>query len=1409
MKKLFLLFSLLLCLFSNYDAKASHFAGAEIWYEYVSPLVYKVHVGSYLDCGFGGANYYFSTLCVSSVNAGYSQTFSLDTTGVGAIDPFQNDTISQLCSNANSWCSNTSSIYPAYLYRHFINTITLPSAQMDWKFGVSDGARDGSISNGFANQQISVEAELNNLIRPYNSSTQFSFKPMPFVCVNQPQVYQSGSYDPDLDSVYFEAINPLGGNCANQSSLAFSPGFSINNPIPCFNWYINPFTGAVGFTSNTMGTYVFAFKATDYDKNTGAKMGSSIRDLKINVITCSTPPPIVDSVYQVTGCSDTIIGGQHVLTVCPGSNIHFNVAGHTSSTSNQLVSYANLSTLNTFGSTASYTTDTSSGGASGIVGSFNWTPSAQDYGNHTLIITFADTTCTPGLQPFVSKNYATILIRVLTGVSAGGPYNYCPGGDSLQLIATGPAGITTWNWSVIPGQVGMPQANFSNSNIYNPTIVPSATMDIVVEGLPVVTGCPNKDTVTLNVFTPLIVNAGTDMTPCANDAIAFNATINRPLGSTINTWLPTTYFTSGNASLHPTLSPLASQQYILKVKDSYGCKSTDTINVAMVGIRPIISAYANRDTVCLGEEVKLFANASAQPCGVSSNACTGMPSNKIIGNGTYINANFSPFYKDFNAGYRAQYLIRADELINAGLSPGNINGLTMQVQSAPSDLPTDSLLGFKIRMGCTSLNSLSKTMGFVNGLPQVYSINKYAPFLGNNSFNFPINSELYWDGKSNVVIEVCYNLLQFGNGQPATVYSSITPFSSSLVDQDFQNGGCNLAGIGFNAAVSPLRPNFKLLFCKTNTFTYSWAPSSAFANTESTKENPTVKQGFINGPTTFTVTVESGAMGQCNESDVVNLIVDNAGGVDPKATPAYLCEPGLTTLSATALAGTQAPLFQCGEENFITNGPAAITTLGVDTLTYDYPFYQSSGAKVQYLFAASELIAAGIQKGRIDELSFNIIDKNSVAPYLSYTMSLGCTAENALNSFINIGMMKQVYQSSAYYTDSGWNNFTLQAPFLWDGTNNLVLEVCYGGHSDFNSDMVAYSNVGFSATYVEYNYTNNGCDIPLSIKGIKGIFGSTGIRPNTRFKITPVQNKEFQFAWTPSLFIYDSTKSQTLAYVKKSRVYTVSVANKRGCLFKDTVHVIIPFNNIALSPSDTSICLGDSFPLRIIGDGVKLPASYQWSANNVVLPNNDIAIFCHPEIETNYSVVRSDQYGCIDTAFSKVKILPIPPLKILNGDSIRVSNGSSINLIANGATNYHWTSDFNITLPEVSSILLYPTEDGNYYVKGTNEYGCGKTDNIFLDVYYDHPSYIPNAFSPNGDGYNDVFKMINYDQYQVFYLRVYSRNGNLVFKGKANQGWDGTCDGKQMEMDTYMYVIKYVENNGNVKRFGGDVLLMR
>jgi gliding motility-associated-like protein len=122
---------------------------------------------------------------------------------------------------------------------------------------------------------------------------------------------------------------------------------------------------------------------------------------------------------------------------------------------------------------------------------------------------------------------------------------------------------------------------------------------------------------------------------------------------------------------------------------------------------------------------------------------------------------------------------------------------------------------------------------------------------------------------------------------------------------------------------------------------------------------------------------------------------------------------------------------------------------------------------------------------------------------------------------------------------------------------------------------------------------------------------------------------------------------------------------------------------------------------------------------------------------------------------------------------------------------------------------LYPTEDGNYYVKGTNEYGCGKTDNIFLDVYYDHPSYIPNAFSPNGDGYNDVFKMINYDQYQVFYLRVYSRNGNLVFKGKANQGWDGTCDGKQMEMDTYMYVIKYVENNGNVKRFGGDVLLMR
>jgi gliding motility-associated-like protein len=1126
------------------------------------------------------------------------------------------------------------------------------------------------------------------------------------------------------------------------------------------------------------------------------------------VLSCNTPPPLLPSILTcpVTGGIDSIINGQHVMTVCPGTQLSFCISGSTATTTNTMFARMNLASYNLSGPA----TFTSTPPANTATGTFTWTPALS--GNYAMVIEFVDSTCVPGQQPIVLKSYFNFLVKVLPGVSAGGPYNYCPGGAPLQLQATGPQGTTSYTWATVPGQVGLPQANISNLLIANPTAVPNTTVDVFVTGLPIVSGCPNKDTVTLNVFLPLVVNAGPDKSPCANDQINIAATTNRAPGTlTSIQWLPNTFLSTPSA-LSTNCTPLQNTTYVLNITDQYGCKGTDTMNVLLAGVRPIIGAYASRDTVCKGEQVKLYANASAQPCGLSSFPCQGTSSNVAIGTGTIANGQFSPFYRDFYQGYRAQFMYRADELKAAGMSPGNIKGLTFKTQSAPSNGGTDSLLGFKIKLGCTPANDLNTTTGFVSGLTQVFSANKFGPTLGNNVINLPLASTYFWDGKSNLVVDVCYDLPSFIGAQPCPVFSSPTPFNSVLVDQDFSNSGCFLTGTtaSFYSAQSSIRPNISFNYCKADPFAYNWAPTASFG--DATLENPTVNAGVIQGPTnTFTVTVVSGANGVCNGTKSLTVAVDNSGGVDATANSAHLCEPGLTTLQGTPTANTAPPSYQCGEENFTTSGAAVNYTIGTQTLTNGAPFSSQVNGKTQILYTAADLATAGIQKGRIESIGFNVTSKNTSTPY-AMSVAMSCTKDNLLTNFVNIGNTKTVY-SGNINTVLGWNTINLSTPFLWDGTSNLVIDLCYSNFNDpnFSPDYVASSAFAASYLYSEYSNAGDGCAIPLQGGNFNNWNSTPTYRPNLQLRVTPVQNKPFQYVWNPSLFVYDTTKGQTLAYVTQNTIYTVSLINKTGCKINDTVHVKIETHDVTVTPTDTSICGGDKVQLMATESGSSLlPANFLWIPNYRLTSLADTSVLVDPKVTTTYSVIRTDEFGCKDTATSRVVVLSDPQVTILNtSDTLLVPYGNTVNLVATGAHLYSWTPVWATSNSTTNNILLDPKEDGMYYVYGIDTNGCKNYDSVWIKIDNTNPVSIPSAFSPNGDGNNDLFRVANYNFERVQEFRVFDRFGTEVFTGSTNDGWDGTFRGQKLEMDTYMYLIRLAYPDGSVKVFKGDVLLLK
>ena len=168
MKIKFLVLSLLfLSIFQS--IQATHIAASDIYYEYVAPNQYRVHLILYRDCKPGNAGLAGTvTLRAESVSCNQNFTFQADTTGNNTRKIY-----GDLCPNIVNWCQNAASPFPAYEEWHYDGIVNLPMACTDWQFKYNNNCcRNVAIGNLQApgSAGICVFARLNNVARPINNS---------------------------------------------------------------------------------------------------------------------------------------------------------------------------------------------------------------------------------------------------------------------------------------------------------------------------------------------------------------------------------------------------------------------------------------------------------------------------------------------------------------------------------------------------------------------------------------------------------------------------------------------------------------------------------------------------------------------------------------------------------------------------------------------------------------------------------------------------------------------------------------------------------------------------------------------------------------------------------------------------------------------------------------------------------------------------------------------------------------------------------------------------------------------------------------------------------------------------------------------------------------------------------------
>ncbi|MFA6058720.1 MAG: gliding motility-associated C-terminal domain-containing protein [Taibaiella sp.] len=191
----------------------------------------------------------------------------------------------------------------------------------------------------------------------------------------------------------------------------------------------------------------------------------------------------------------------------------------------------------------------------------------------------------------------------------------------------------------------------------------------------------------------------------------------------------------------------------------------------------------------------------------------------------------------------------------------------------------------------------------------------------------------------------------------------------------------------------------------------------------------------------------------------------------------------------------------------------------------------------------------------------------------------------------------------------------------------------------------------------------------------------------------------------------------------------------------------------------------------------------------------------------SYSLYIQNPDGC-DTIFT-FEIDEQPFLVVSPSDTI-IRYGDSIQLQASGMYYYTWSPSGSLSNDTASNPFARPLHPVAYMVKGISEGGCMDSATIFIDIDYTMPDFVPNAFSPNGDGLNDLFRIENITYQHVLEFRVFNRFGQCVFYTmNAKNGWDGTFHNKPCDIGTYYYLIRIAYPDKREKTLKGDVILIR
>jgi gliding motility-associated-like protein len=982
------------------------------------------------------------------------------------------------------------------------------------------------------------------------------------------------------------------------------------------------------------------------------------------------------------------------------------------------------------------------------------------------------TNITPAVGNPVTANPVSTQIYTVTGVDANGCVNtgistvtvnslpvitatsgtICLGQQTATLTASG--GITyTWTPTTnITPAVGNPvTANPASTQIYTVTGTDSK-------------GCVNSATTTVNVLSlPNVTATSTAICP------GFSGTITASGGNTYS-------WNTGQNTASITQTPVSTTVYTVTGTDLHGCTDTAT---ASITVYPTLTVTVNSSTICIGQQTaNLTASGAATYVWNPTTALTPTTGANVVAS-----PNATTVYTVTGIAGTCSATATSTVTVNPLPAIAATSG-TICVGQQTTTLTASGGISYVWTTG-----AITPTVAVSPPTTQDYIVigTDANGCIGSYTTSVSVLSLPHVTATSTAA---CPGFAGTITASGATTYTwSAGPQGTSLTESPIatttytvtgtDTHGCKDTASGTitvystfsitaNSATICAAGEQTATLTVSGAATYTWTPATGLSSNTGSVVTTTPAATS----TVYTI-VGASAVGNCAAVTTSTLTVN------PLPTP--------TVTSNTPCAGQQALNFNCLPANldsYLWSGPNSYNATGPN------PSIPISGVTA----AVAGVYSVAVIDANMCTNTVTINVTVNPKPIISATGATVCVGQTINLSANGAGV-------GGFYSWNSPTSYTLTNP---SDQNQSI--------SNASLNMAgSYNVIGTDA-----NTCQNAAFVQVVVNSLPIVTATSSTICVGQQTATLTASGASTYTWT-GLNLTSTTGSPVTATPLSSGIYNVTGTDVNNCVNTATASVTV--NSLPMVVTNT--ITPDCIPLCAVFTATATPAatSYTWNFGGGQTSNLPSPTHCFTVSGTSpVSVTIADINGCVNNASTTVHAFSIPmadfdygpqPVSVL-APLVQFTNESTP-----GLPHYTWAfgDTAGVTYSATNPMHTY-NNAGTYSVTLTvsSSNGCSATVVKEIIINEDYVIYVPNAFTPNADGMNEVFKPVGegINDYKLF---IFDRWGSLIFfSDDINKGWDGTYQAKGSNIvmqDVYVWKIELTNFQNVSKNLAGTVTLLK